>query len=288
VTGINARFCNLLVRCLATIVLIAALCNLAAPTAAGATDFGGVPRFVPPATSPDSPDRPPSIRFITTDDFPPFSFIDGSGRLTGYNVELARAICTRLQVLCTMQVRAFTRLVDAVNANEADAIIAGLKDTPGLRRYVTHTRAYLRLPARFAMLKDAGINPVPETMVRRRVAVVRGTAHAAFLADFFPGALREETDDLDTALSLLSAGFVEAVFGGGLPLAFWLAGPDGECCAMAGGPYVEPRYFGEGLTIAVRHDNDNLRRVLEDALRALETDGVLADLYLRFFPVGLY
>ncbi len=41
---------------------------------------------------------PPSIRFVTTDDFPPFDFVDAGGRLTGFNVELARAICQRLAI----------------------------------------------------------------------------------------------------------------------------------------------------------------------------------------------
>ncbi|HUG63573.1 MAG TPA: transporter substrate-binding domain-containing protein [Methylomirabilota bacterium] len=274
---------------LATIILFAIACNLAAMRAVTAQETVAPPRFVPPAAGATEAVRPLSIRFVTSDDFPPFNFLDGAGRLTGYNVELARAICARLQAPCTVQVRSFPLLVDAVASNEADAIIAGLKDTPRLRAFVVHTLPYLRLPARFAMARDTGVTPVPETMAGRPVAVVRGTRFADYLHDFFPETSRVETGTLPEALSALAGGEVEAVFAGALPLVFWLSGPEGSaCCALAGGAYTEPAYFGRGLSIAVSKDNAPLRQALDDALRALEADGVMADLYLRFFPAGLY
>lgn len=248
-----------------------------------------VPRFLPPASGTADTVRPLSIRFVTSDDFPPFNFLDGSGRLTGFNVELARAICARLQVPCTIQVRAFPMLVDAVARNEADAVIAGVKDTPGLRAFVTYSQPYLRLPARFVMRRDAGIVPVPETMAGRTVAVEAGTRYADYLAAFFPGTEAVPFETLEEGLAALGAGEVEAAFGGALPLVFWLAGPDGAgCCALAGGPYTEPAYVGRGLSIAVARDNVALRQSLDATLRALEADGVLADLHLRFFPASLY
>ena len=46
------------------------------------------------------------IRFLTTDDFPPFNFLNDRGQLTGFNVDLARAICAELNAPCTIQARA--------------------------------------------------------------------------------------------------------------------------------------------------------------------------------------
>lgn len=274
----------------AMVGLAALLCN---PAPAPAEEHGDAsvttPRFLPPATGPAEPVRPASIRFVTSDDFPPFNFIDGGGRLTGFNVELARAVCARLQVPCIMQVRAFPMLVDALNRDEADAIVAGVKDTNGLRRYLAYTLPYLRLPARFVARRDSGIDPLPETLAGRVVGVVGGTAYDRYLADFFPAATRRQTETLEEALGLLAAGGVDVVFGGAVPLVFWLQGPEaGGCCAFAGGAFTEPAYFGEGMTIAVRRDDEALRRAITDALRSLEADGTIADLHLRFFPAGLY
>ena len=48
----------------------------------------------------------PRLRFLTTTDFPPFSYIDKDKRLTGFHVELARAICAELEVLPVCQIQA--------------------------------------------------------------------------------------------------------------------------------------------------------------------------------------
>ncbi len=247
-----------------------------------------LPRFLAEAPAADVA-KPPAIRFVTTDDFPPFNFLDGSGRLGGYNVELARALCARLAVPCTVQVRPFPLLVDALLTNAADAVIAGLKDTGDLRTYVIHSESYLRLPARFVMRRDAVRPATPEGLRGATVAVRAGTRTRDFLADFFINTRLRETASDAEALDLLAAGTVDAVFASGLGASFWLAGPESrQCCRFADGAFTEPAYMGKGLTIAVAKENIGLKRLIDSTLRSLEADGTLADLHLKFFPVGLY
>ncbi|WP_181708391.1 transporter substrate-binding domain-containing protein [Chthonobacter rhizosphaerae] len=266
-----------------------AVAGLIAGIPARAAELQPLPRFL--AETPAAADvaKPAAIRFVTSDDFPPFNFLDGSGRLGGYNVELARAICQRLGVPCTVQVRPFPLLVDALVENAADAVIAGLKDTPALRDYVIHTESYLRLPARFVVRREWTRAVTPEAMAGATVAVRAGTRTRDFLADFYPGARRTETASDEEAFRLLQAGEVDAVFTGGLGASFWLAGPESRtCCRFAPGAFTEPAYMGKGLTIAVAKENVGLKRLIDSTLRSLEADGTLADLHLRFFPVGLY
>lgn len=74
-----------------------------------------------------------------------------------------------------------------------------------------------------------------------------------------------------------------------MQLSFWLQSDDaGGCCAFAGGPYLESRFFGEGLAIAVPRDRENLRQAIDAALAALYEKGIYSELYLRYFPVGFF
>ena len=59
-----------------------------------------------------------------------------------------------------------------------------------------------------------------------------------------------------------------------------------NCCAFAGGPFFESKYFGEGVGIAVRKGNDTVRLALNYALYRLWEKGRFADLWLRYFPVN--
>ena len=63
----------------------------------------------------------PRLRFLTTTDFPPFNFIDKSGRLSGFHIDLARAICAELGIAekCQIQALPWSELGDALNKGEA-------------------------------------------------------------------------------------------------------------------------------------------------------------------------
>ena len=89
------------------------------------------------------------------------------------------------------------------------------------------------------------------------------------------------------ARDALQRGEVDLLFGDGIALAFWLNGTDSaNCCEFRGGPYLESRFFGEGVGIAVRHGNDLLRQAFNWALFRLWEKGAFTDLWLRYFPIS--
>ncbi len=271
--------------------LLVALAGLAGrPTIAA--EAVTIPNFWDPRVRLERPDIGALrvIRFLTDDEYPPLHFADAEGTPTGFSVELARAVCDRLQVACTIQVRRFDTLVDALGEGRGDAIAAAIPITPTLRRRFTATSPYHRMPARFIARKDtatAGLSPT--TLAGRTVGIVGGTAHEAYLAGFFPRAERRAYADLASGRAALRRGEIDYVFADGMTLSLWLAGADAAgCCAFAGGPYLESRYFGEGVGFIVRAEDEGLRRALDYALQKLWDEGVYAELYLRYFPVSFY
>ena len=71
------------------------------------------------------------LRFLTTTDFPPFNFLDGNGRLSGFHVDLARAICAELGIVdkCQIQALPWDELDAALQKGEGEAIMAGIAVT---------------------------------------------------------------------------------------------------------------------------------------------------------------
>lgn len=269
--------------------LLCAMASVSWPFAGARAAEADYPQIVPPGTGPATTSNPPSIRFVTSDDFPPFNFVDGSGLITGFNVEVARAICARLAIPCTVQVRPFPLLLETVQENKADAIAAGVADTPALRLHLTYSVPYFREPARFVRRWPALVEPSPRTLSGKSVGVIAGSRYADFIRDFFPAAKPHPVDSETELFGLLKGGEVDAVFTGAVGASFWLTGPAAHgCCAFSGGAYTEPDYFGDGMRIAVGADNAALKGSIDGALRALDADGTLADLALRFFPESLY
>lgn len=230
------------------------------------------------------------IRFVTEDDYPPFDFIGPDGGLTGFNVDLARAVCDELQVSCTVQARRWDTMADALASGEADAAIASQAITPRARERLDFTAPYYRTPARFIARHDAApAEATPEGLAGRTVGVVSHSAHEAYLRTFFPRTQPRVYDTLASLRSALKRHEIEFAFADGIASAIWLSGTDSaDCCAFRGGPFTESRFFGEGVGIALRKDNIALRRALDYALKRLSERGVYADLYLKYFPIGFY
>lgn len=229
------------------------------------------------------------IRFLTDDDYPPFHFIGPDGQLSGFNIDLARAICQELKAACTIQARRWDTLVQALEENRGDAIIASLAAHHPARPRVDFGQPYYRTPARFASRKEKSGDPTPTALAEAEVAVVAGSSHAAFLAAFYPRLRLKTYPDQDEALRALGSGSVETFFGDGIGLAIWLNGQAGSaCCAFRGGPFYESRYFGEGAAIAFRKDAVQLRRAVDFAVYRLAETGVYQNLMLKYFPVRFY
>jgi polar amino acid transport system substrate-binding protein len=277
------------------LIALAAVLALLFPTAGAQADPGGTssaaaPSFFDPHHPLQKPDlsRVKQIRFLTEDDFPPFNFLLADGRLAGFNVDLARAICAELDLPCSIQRRSWELLIPALDDNSGDAIIASLAINEETRKRVDFTASYFLTPGRFAMLADTTLSAAtPEAIDDRKVAVVAGSRHEAFLKAFYPKAELATYETPALARNALKNGKVAAHFGDAVGLAFWLNGAEAAgCCRFKDGPFTDPRYFGEGVGIAVRKGDEPLRRALDYALARLDRRGVFGEFYLKYFPIG--
>ena len=147
-----------------------------------------VPGFWDPRRRPEKPDlsRISVIRFLTETDYPPFNYASPDGNPQGFNIDLARMLCEELKLACTIQMRRFETLIPALNGNQGDAAIASITATVDIRTRVDFTDPYYRTPARFVAKRDSAIeDPLPERLEGKKVGVVAGTAHEAFLKGLF-------------------------------------------------------------------------------------------------------
>jgi len=262
--------------------------GLALAGPAGALE--GAPSLWDPAHRPEKPDLGGlrQLRFVTEDDYPPFNFALPDGQLAGFNVDLARAICEELELTCTIQRRRWDLLIPALGDDSADAIIAALAMNDENRALVEFTGPYFIMPGRFATRADTVLGPAtPEVLDDRLVAVVAGSTHEAYLKTFFPKARIAPFETAALSRLALKNGRVNALFGDAVSLSFWLNGAEAEgCCVFSNGAYVDAKFFGDGLGIAVKKGATPLRRALDYALARLAQRGVYAELFLKYFPIS--
>ncbi len=270
-------------------VLIAA----AAALGLGALTGGGLSGVFPgaamaqdaPAAEAQQPRRV-VVRFLTEGDFPPFNYLDEDGVLNGFNVDLARALCNEIGAACDIRVRPWDELLVALKRGEADAVIAGHAVTAEALRDVEFTDRYFHTPGRFAAKTEAEkVEIAPDQLDGRSIAVARGTPHEAFLKTFFRDSRVQVFETAELAREALLQGKTDYVFDDGIGLAFWINGTlSRRCCELRGGPFFEPRFFGDGLAIAVPRGDPQIRALLNAALHKVRSSGRFEELVSRYFP----
>jgi polar amino acid transport system substrate-binding protein len=229
----------------------------------------------------------PAIRFLTTADFPPFNYRDAGGELIGYNIDLAKSICSELNVACTVQAWPWEQAANALADNQGDALLAGIEISPENGKRFDFSSLYMELPGRFVTrLADAKAFK-PKNLDGKKVSTRRGSTHAEFLRRYLPKATLVEFDTEIEALAAVQKGDATAYFGDAMRASFWLNDQPG-CCDFAGEAYFRPDLFGEGLAAAVPAGHDAVRQAIDYALDKLKTEGTLDELYLRWFPIGFY
>ena len=114
----------------------------------------------------------------------------------------------------------------------------------------------------------------------RRVVVVRPSEVPAAVAAF---------DNTEIAQKALKDGAIDLIFGDGISLTFWINGVTSEaCCEFRGGPYLDAKFFGEGVGIAVKKGNRQLAEILTYVLEQVHANGRYEELFLRYFPMSFF
>ena len=263
---------------------VLALTLLASPALAQSLPYHSDPtaREILPSLTPV-----PAVRFLTTADFPPFNFRDANGELIGFNVDLAKSICTEVNVACTIQAWPWEQAASALSDSQGDALIAGLAMTEENGELFDFSSIYLALPGRFVTrAPDIGVFDA-SALADKTVSVRGGNTHETFLTRYLPEATIARFDSEIAALEAVEDGSADAFFGDAMRASFWL-NENLSCCGFAGQPYFRPHLFGQGLAIAVPAGHDPVRHAIDWALVRLKDNGTLDELYLRWFPVGFY
>ncbi|MCF8469533.1 MAG: transporter substrate-binding domain-containing protein [Parvibaculum sp.] len=252
-------------------------------------------RAVAPADAP-APQAVRTLRLLTEGDYPPFNYRDRAGTLAGFDVELAQALCARLNAECMFETRRWEELLPALKRGEGDAVVASMlipgpgRESPSPDEAVVFTSSYYSTPGHFAARKDAApLAASPAALAGKRVGVQAGSVHQAFALTRFSGAEVVKHETLADAEAALAQGRVDLLFADRNALLRWTSKEGGMCCRLVGPDYADPVFFGKGAGIALRADDGGaLRARFDAALSALVADGTYARISARYFSASIY
>src|SRR5262245_6632275 len=230
------------------------------------------------------------LRIGTEGSYPPFNFVDSAGTLQGFDIELTQALCSRIKAECELVTQDYEGLVPALVAGKYDAAIASLWITDERKQKVDFTKPYYQAAARFAVRKGTGDigDTSPAALKGRTLGAQSGTVQANYLQDTYQDSVIKLFGTEEEADAALAAGKLDAVLADGTALWRWLSqSREGRCCEFVGPPIKDPKWFGEGVAIAVRKGDTALRARFDKAIDAIIADGTYKAINDKYFPFSL-
>jgi len=230
------------------------------------------------------------VRIGTEGAYPPFNSVDSSGNLVGFDIDVAKALCEKMQAECDFVAQDWDGIIPALLAKKYDAIIASMSITEERKQKVDFTDKYYNTPAKFVVKKGSDIKDTSaEAMKGKTIGAQSSTIHANFLEDNYKDSNIKLYGTQDEANADLAAGRLDAVIADSVALWEWVEKTeDGQCCEFTGPDYNDKKWFGEGAGIAVRKEDTDLKEKLNKALAEIIADGTYKKINDSYFPFSVY
>jgi len=230
------------------------------------------------------------IRIGVEGAYPPFSSITDSGQLVGFDIDIALELCRTMGAECSLVPQDWDGIIPALLARKYDAIIASMSITEERKKRVAFTDKYYVEGARFVREKGSGIEISRAGLAGKSVAVQRATTYDNFISEEFGSDVQiKRYGTQDEAYLDLVAGRVDLLFGSTLAVADgFLSGEPGARFEFVGDSYSDPRYFGEGVGIAVRKSDTDLAEKFNAAIREIRANGRYQKINDKYFDFDVY
>ena len=221
--------------------------------------------------------------------YPPFSQISTDGKLKGFDIDIANALCEQMKAQCTMVQQEFDGLIPSLQAKKIDAVIASMSITDDRKKVVEFSDKYYHTPARFVGKKGNALTATVVGMKGKRIGVQRTTTHDRFATETFKESeivryAKQDDVFLDLAAGRLDAVMVDQV---AASQGFLLL-PTSKDFAFFGPVYIEPKYFGAGAGIGMRKSDTALRDEFNAAIKVIRANGVYKKINDKYFEFDIY
>ena len=230
------------------------------------------------------------VRIGTEGAYPPFNFIDQSGQLAGFDVEIGLALCEKMKVKCELVAQDWDGIIPALVAGKYDVIIASMFITDDRKKVVSFTDPYYTAAMTHVVAK--GSTPpefTDEALAGKAVGAQSSTTQADYIQKKYPNADIRLYKTQDEANLDMANGRLDLMVGDYLPMYDWTTkSEDGKCCELVGEAITDPAFVGAGVGMAVRQEDNELRENLNKALAEILADGTYKKINDKYFAINVH
>ena len=222
--------------------------------------------------------------------YPPFSYTTADGKLEGFDIDIAVALCKAMGVEYKLVPQDWDGIIPALMARKYDAIIASMSITEERKKKVAFTNKYYQTPAKFITKSGMVKEFSPDVLKGKTVGVQRATTHDNYLTDNYGKDVKiKRYATQDEAYLDLTAGRVDFLLADSVALSDgFLKKPEGKDYEFVGPDLTDPKWFGNGAGIAIRKRDKDLVEMFNKAIEQIRADGTYKTIQDKYFNFNVY
>jgi ABC-type amino acid transport substrate-binding protein len=219
----------------------------------------------------------PSLNVYLSGTLKSFSFLDEQGRLEGFNVDVIRAVCEKIDRECVFTVKSFKEIMSGVERGQADLGAANFLKTPERAALFDFSIPYWRSTSSYI---GSG-----SLMSEGKVCAIAQTAQWKYLKSKKPESIYESASQQSQFDSLIQGKCNQALLPTLQALEF-LQTPEGQGFHYVGEPLREAGLGGD-VHFILKKGDAKLNAEINQALGELVKDGSLERIMLQYFPFSI-
>jgi len=245
-----------------------------------------------------------SIRIGTEGAYPPWNAKDESGKLIGFEVELANFLCIYMKADCTIVEQDWDGMIPGLLMKKYDAIMAGMSITDERMKTINFSQGYADEVASLAVMKGSslegmdtpkGINlskggsdvkkalkTLTAALAGKTIGVQTATIHQNFLESGDVGTVKIRTYKTQDEVNLdLAAGRIDAALAAAVAFTDY-AEKSGKPVVLVG-PTFSGGAFGNGVGVGIRKGDTALLKRFNKAIDQARKSGKIRELAIKWF-----
>ena len=245
-----------------------------------------------------------SVKIGTEGAYPPWNAKDESGKLIGFEVELANWLCIYMKADCTIVEQDWDGMIPGLIMRKYDAIMAGMSITGERMKVINFSQGYADEVAQLAVMKGSslegmdtpsGINlslggsnvksalkTLTGVLAGKTVCVQTATIHQNFLESGDVGSVTVRTYKTQDEVNLdLAAGRCDAALAAAVAFTDY-AEKSGKPVVLIG-PTLSGGAFGNGVGVGIRKDDTELLKAFNKAIDQARKSGKISELAIKWF-----
>jgi arginine/ornithine transport system substrate-binding protein len=225
--------------------------------------------------------------------YEPFTFKTADGKPTGFDVDIASALCEQIKRKCEFVEQVWDSMIPGLNAKKYDVIISSMSITDDRLKEVDFTDKYYNTPSRIVVKKSVKFTDVA-SIKGKKIGVLKGSTQEKYaLGDLKPaGVVVNSYEAQDQVYLDIKSGRLDGTVADYMEVTGgFLSKPEGANYQLVGPDLKEPKYFGYGAGIALRKGEDKLKGELNEAIKAIRANGsykTMADKYFAKYNIDVY